>query len=39
VLPTPEGNLALLAEFAMIDGADAEVAARIEALMASFRWA
>jgi len=39
VLPTPEGNLALLAEFAMPDGADAEVEERIETLMASFRWA
>jgi hypothetical protein len=39
VLPTPEGHLALLAEFAMTDGADAEVEERIEALMASFRWA
>ena len=39
VLPTPEGNLALLAEFAMPDGADAEVEERIESLMASFRWA
>jgi hypothetical protein len=39
VLPTPEGNLALLAEFAMVDGADPEVEERIEALMASFRWA
>lgn len=39
VLPTPEGHLALLAEFAMVDGADPEVEERIEALMASFRWA
>ena len=39
VLPTPEGDLALLAEFAMTDGADEEVEQRIEALMASFRWA
>ena len=39
VLPTPEGQLALLAEFAMPDGADPAVEQRIEALMASFRWA
>jgi hypothetical protein len=39
VLPTPEGNLALLAEFAMPDGAHPEVEERIESLMASFRWA
>jgi hypothetical protein len=39
VLPTPEGQLALLAEFAMPDGADGDVEDRIEALMASFRWA
>jgi acetyl-CoA synthetase len=37
--PTPEGQLALLAEFAMPDGVDTEVTARIEALMGSFRWA
>jgi hypothetical protein len=39
VLPTPEGQLALLAEFAMPGGADPEVEERIESLMASFRWA
>jgi hypothetical protein len=39
VLPTPDGQLALLAEFTTPDGADAEVIERIEALMASFRWA
>lgn len=39
VVPAPDGNLALLAEFAMSDGAHPDVARRIEALMASFRWA
>lgn len=39
VLPTPDGQLALVAEFTTPDGADDEVVERIEALMASFRWA
>jgi hypothetical protein len=39
LLPAPEGQLALVAEFAAPDGADDEVLDRIEALMASFRWA
>jgi len=39
VLPTPDGQLALVAEFTTPDGADGEVVARIESLMASFRWA
>lgn len=39
VLPTPDGQLALVAEFTTPDGADVEVVERIEALMASFRWA
>ncbi|MCU1655530.1 MAG: hypothetical protein JWO57_186 [Pseudonocardiales bacterium] len=39
VLPAPEGRLALLAEFMMADGADVDVVDRVEALMASFRWA
>jgi len=39
ILPTPDGQLALVAEFTTPDGADGEVAARIESLMASFRWA
>jgi hypothetical protein len=39
VLPTPNGRLALLAEFAMPEGRDPEVAARVEDLMRSFRWA
>jgi hypothetical protein len=39
VLPTPDGQLALLAEFTTPDGADAEVVERVESLMASFRWA
>ena len=39
VLATPDGNLALLAEFTMPDGMDGEVVRRIELLMKSFRWA
>jgi hypothetical protein len=39
VLAAPEGRLALLADFTMPDGADAEVVRRIESLMTSFRWA
>jgi hypothetical protein len=36
LVPSPDGRLALLAEFS-IDGGG-EVRQRIEALMASFRW-
>jgi hypothetical protein len=39
VLPTPDGQLALLAEFTVTGTADAEINRRIDALMASFRWA
>jgi hypothetical protein len=39
VLPTPNGRLALLAEFAMPEGRDPEVVGRVEDLMRSFRWA
>jgi hypothetical protein len=39
VLPTPDGQLALLAEFTVTGRADVEIRRRIEALMASFRWA
>jgi hypothetical protein len=39
VLPTPNGRLALLAEFAMPEGRDPEVVERVEDLMRSFRWA
>jgi hypothetical protein len=39
VLATPDGNLALLAEFTMPDGSDAEIVRRVEMLMKSFRWA
>jgi hypothetical protein len=39
LLPAPEGQLALVAEFSTPDGSDPEVTERIEALMASFRWA
>jgi hypothetical protein len=37
LVPSPDGRLALLAEFTM-DGDTVEVRQRIEALMASFRW-
>jgi hypothetical protein len=37
LVPSPDGRLALLAEFS-IDGDGFEVRQRIEALMASFRW-
>lgn len=39
VLPTPDGKLALLAEFAMPEGRDPEVVGRVEDLMRSFKWA
>jgi hypothetical protein len=39
VMPAPDDRLALLAEFSLPEGADPEVVDRIEALMASFRWA
>ncbi len=39
VRPTPDGRLALLAEFTVTGPADAEIHRRVEALMASFRWA
>jgi hypothetical protein len=39
VLPAPDGQLALLAEFTVSGMADAEISRRIDALMASFRWA
>lgn len=39
VLPTPNGRLALLAEFAMPEGRDPEVVERVEGLMRSFKWA
>lgn len=39
VLAAPDGDLALLAEFTMPDGADDEVVRRIQELMKSFRWA
>jgi hypothetical protein len=39
VLATPDGTLALLAEFTMPDGSDAEIVRRVEMLMKSFRWA
>ena len=39
VAPVPGGHLALVAEFTVEGDPDAEVMSRIEALMASFRWA
>jgi hypothetical protein len=39
VVPVPDGRLALLAEFTLPDGPQPAVLDRIEALMASFRWA
>jgi hypothetical protein len=39
VLPTPDGQLALLAEFTVTGRADVEIRRRIAALMESFRWA
>jgi hypothetical protein len=39
VLPTPNGRLALLAEFAMPEGRDPEIVERVEDLMRSFKWA
>ncbi len=39
ILPAPDGQLALLAEFTFVGAADAEICRRIDALMASFRWA
>ncbi|MCW2497385.1 hypothetical protein [Jatrophihabitans sp.] len=39
VVPTPDGRLALLVEFALPDGPEAEVVDRVESLMRSFRWA
>jgi hypothetical protein len=39
VLPTPDGQLALLAEFTVTGRADVEIKRRIAALMESFRWA
>lgn len=39
VVPTPDGRLALLVEFALPDGPEAEIVDRVESLMRSFRWA
>jgi hypothetical protein len=39
LLPTPQGSLALLAEFTASDGFDPELDARVDALMVSFHWA
>lgn len=39
VLPAPSGPLALLAEFTLPEGRDADVVDRVESLMRSFRWA
>jgi len=39
LVPSPDGRLALLAEFTVAVEHDPEVRRRIEALMSSFRWA
>jgi hypothetical protein len=39
VVPSPDGQLGLLAEFTLWDRPDIEILSRVEALMASFRWA
>jgi hypothetical protein len=39
VLPAPDGRLALLAEFELPEADDLEMLLRVQALMASFRWA
>ena len=39
VVPTPDGRLALLVEFELPDGPEAEIVDRVESLMRSFRWA
>jgi hypothetical protein len=39
LVPTPDGRLALLVEFDLPDGPEAEVVDRVESLMRSFRWA
>lgn len=38
LMPAPDRRLAMLAEFTLPDGPDAELIERVEALMASFRW-
>ena len=39
MVPAPDGRLALLLEFTLPDGPEAEVVDRVESLMRSFRWA
>ena len=39
LVPAPDGQLGLLAEFTLGDHPDLEILRRVEALMASFRWA
>ena len=39
LVPSPDGQLGLLAEFTLGDRPDIEILSRVEALMASFRWA
>jgi hypothetical protein len=39
VLPSPDGQFALLAEFNANHGCDVELSRRFERLMTSFRWA
>ena len=39
LVPSPDGQLGLLAEFTLGDRPDIEILRRVETLMASFRWA
>jgi len=39
MVPSPDGRLALLMEFALPEGPEAQVVDRVESLMRSFRWA
>jgi len=39
LVPSPDGQLGLLAEFTLGERPDIEILSRVEALMASFRWA
>lgn len=39
LMPSPDGRLAVVAEFELTDGVDRGVVERVETLMRSFRWA
>ncbi|TAM92254.1 MAG: hypothetical protein EPN43_02840 [Jatrophihabitans sp.] len=39
LMPAPEGELAVVADFALADDADGAIIDRVESLMRSFRWA